>query len=85
MKEIIGDDYPTYEDSVNMTLAERQRTWQVAQEEYSLLKHRLLASKVILELLLDISKIIAMKFLINQVSMRMEVYMQMKHGTMLAT
>jgi hypothetical protein len=23
MKEIIGDDYPTYEDSVNMTLAER--------------------------------------------------------------
>ena len=22
MKEIIGDDYPTYEDSVNMTLAE---------------------------------------------------------------
>ena len=24
MKEIIGDDYPTYEDSVNMTLAERE-------------------------------------------------------------
>lgn len=24
MKEIIGDDYPTYEDSVNMTLAEQQ-------------------------------------------------------------
>ena len=24
MKEIIGDDYPTYEDSVNMTLAERK-------------------------------------------------------------
>ena len=24
MKEIIGDDYPTYEDSVNMTIAERQ-------------------------------------------------------------
>ena len=24
MKEIIGDDYPTYEDSVKMTLAERQ-------------------------------------------------------------
>ena len=24
MKEIIGDDYPTYEDSVNMTLAERR-------------------------------------------------------------
>lgn len=23
MREIIGDDYPTYEDSVNMTLAER--------------------------------------------------------------
>ena len=25
MKEIIGDDYPTYEDSVNMTLAERKQ------------------------------------------------------------
>ena len=25
MKEIIGDDYPTYEDSVNMTLAERKK------------------------------------------------------------
>ena len=25
MKEIIGDDYPTYEDSVNATLAEKQR------------------------------------------------------------
>ena len=25
MKEIIGDDYPTYEDSVKMTLAERKR------------------------------------------------------------
>lgn len=24
MKEIIGDDYPTYEDSVKMTLAERE-------------------------------------------------------------
>ena len=24
MKEIIGDDYPTYEESVNMTLAERR-------------------------------------------------------------
>lgn len=24
MKKIIGDDYPTYEDSVNMTLAERK-------------------------------------------------------------
>ena len=24
MKEIIGDDYPTYEDSVNMTLAEQK-------------------------------------------------------------
>ena len=23
MKEIIGDDYPTYEDSVKLTLAER--------------------------------------------------------------
>ena len=25
MKEIIGDDYPTYEDSVNMSLAERKK------------------------------------------------------------
>jgi hypothetical protein len=25
MKEITGDDYPTYEDSVNMTLAEREK------------------------------------------------------------
>ena len=25
MKEIIGDDYPTYEDSVNATLAEKQK------------------------------------------------------------
>lgn len=25
MKEIIGDDYPTYEDSVNMTLAEQDK------------------------------------------------------------
>ena len=24
-KEIIGDDYPTYEDSVNMTLAEQKK------------------------------------------------------------
>ena len=26
MKEIIGDDYPTYEESVNMTLAEKAKT-----------------------------------------------------------
>ena len=26
MKEIIGDDYPTYEDSVNMTLTEQDKT-----------------------------------------------------------
>ncbi len=25
MKEIIGDDYPTYEESVNLTLAERKK------------------------------------------------------------
>ena len=25
MKEIIGDDYPTYEESVNMSLSERER------------------------------------------------------------
>ena len=27
MKEIIGDDYPTYEDSVNATLAEKQQEY----------------------------------------------------------
>ena len=26
MKEIIGDDYPTYEDSVKMTLAEQEQS-----------------------------------------------------------
>jgi hypothetical protein len=26
MKEIIGDDYPTYEDSVNMTLSEKKES-----------------------------------------------------------
>ena len=26
MKEIIGDDYPTYEESVNATLAEKEVT-----------------------------------------------------------
>ena len=25
MKEIIGDDYPTYEDSVKLTLAEKEK------------------------------------------------------------
>jgi hypothetical protein len=33
MKEIIGDDYPTYEDSVNATLAEKQR-----EDAYTYLK-----------------------------------------------
>jgi hypothetical protein len=32
MKEIIGDDYPTYEESVNMSLAERKK-----QSSYSYL------------------------------------------------
>jgi hypothetical protein len=36
MKEIIGDDYPTYEDSVNMTLAEQKKdstyTYMTEQE-----------------------------------------------------
>jgi hypothetical protein len=45
MKEIIGDDYPTYEDSVNMTLAERKDfipKRQISLEEENLvLKHRL--------------------------------------------
>ena len=29
MKEIIGDDYPTYEDSVNMTLAEQKNKFKL--------------------------------------------------------
>ena len=33
MKEIIGDDYPTYEDSVNATLAEKQK-----EDAYTYLK-----------------------------------------------
>ena len=33
MKEIIGDDYPTYEDSVNATLAENQQ-----EDAYTYLK-----------------------------------------------
>jgi len=37
MKEIIGDDYPTYEDSVNMTLAEQKKdsvyTYMTEQEQ----------------------------------------------------
>jgi Zn-dependent M16 (insulinase) family peptidase len=37
MKEIIGDDYPTYEDSVNMTLAEQKNkssyTYMTEQEQ----------------------------------------------------
>jgi hypothetical protein len=45
MKEIIGDDYPTYEDSVKMTLAERKDFTpkrQISLEEENLaLKHRL--------------------------------------------
>ena len=37
MKEIIGDDHPTYEDSVNMTLAEQKNkssyTYMTEQEQ----------------------------------------------------
>jgi len=33
MKQIIGDDYPTYEDSVNATLAEKQQ-----EDAYTYLK-----------------------------------------------
>ena len=37
MKKIIGDDYPTYEDSVNMTLAEQKNkssyTYMTEQEQ----------------------------------------------------
>ena len=33
MKQIIGDDYPTYEDSVNATLAEKQK-----EDAYAYLK-----------------------------------------------
>ena len=41
MKEIIGDDYPTYEDSVNMTLAERKKDsayTYMAEVEYEINK-----------------------------------------------
>jgi len=46
MKEIIGDDYPTYEDSVNMTLAEQEREVSNSNlarllQENANLKHRL--------------------------------------------
>lgn len=44
MKEIIGDDYPTYEDSVKLTLAEREihkdNLERLMQENFEL-KHRL--------------------------------------------
>lgn len=45
-KEIIGDDYPTYEDSVNMTLAEQEREVSNSNlarllQENANLKHRL--------------------------------------------
>ena len=50
MKEIIGDDYPTYEDSVNMTLAEQKQ--QITKEnlerlmmENLQLRHRLACIK----------------------------------------
>ena len=33
MKEIIGDDYPTYEDSVNMTLAEKAKASNLTLED----------------------------------------------------
>ena len=43
-KEIIGDDYPTYEDSVKLTLAEREvhkdNLERLMQENFEL-KHRL--------------------------------------------
>ena len=47
MKEIIGDDHPTYEDSVNMTLAEKNKKPHVVEllmeqmKENIELKHRL--------------------------------------------
>lgn len=44
MKEIIGDDYPTYEDSVKLTLAEREvhkdNLERLLKENFEL-KHRL--------------------------------------------
>ena len=44
MKEIIGDDYPTYEDSVKLTLAEREvhkdNLERLMQENFEL-RHRL--------------------------------------------
>ena len=43
MKEIIGDDYPTYEESVNMTLAEKAKTSDMERlmKENFELRHRL--------------------------------------------
>ena len=50
-KEIIGDDYPTYEDSVSLTFAERDKHLEIGanlesevaklKEENKVLKHRL--------------------------------------------
>ena len=42
MKEIIGDDYPTYEDSVNMSLAERKNNstyTYMTEVEHEIHKH----------------------------------------------
>ena len=41
MKEIIGDDYPTYEDSVNMSLAEQARARTEEMEESKKLEEQL--------------------------------------------
>jgi len=52
MKEIIGDDHPTYEDSVNMSLADRARVRteemaELREEEKDITKSNL--DKLILE------------------------------------
>jgi len=56
MKEIIGDDYPTYEDSVNMTLAEQEREVSNSNlgrllQENANLKHRLACIETDIEII----------------------------------
>jgi len=55
-KEIIGDDYPTYEDSVNMTLAEQEREVSNSNlgrllQENANLKHRLACIETDIEII----------------------------------
>jgi len=54
MKEIIGDDYPTYEDSVKLTLAEREvhkdNLERLLKENFEL-RHRLACISADLEII----------------------------------